>query len=577
MRKLFLSVFAAVVAFTAVAQQRVNGPAPEFIPNDPAVRTGQLENGMKYYIRHNDKQKGLADFYIIHNVGAIQEDDNQQGLAHFLEHMAFNGTNNLPGKMLIEWCEKVGIKFGANLNAGTSWDYTQYLIKDVPVSRQGVVDTAMLILHDWSHFITLDHDEIDKERGVIQEELRTRDGASWRSTINLLKTLFKGTKYEHRNLIGHLDGLQSFTYDDIKSFYDKWYRPDYQAVVIVGDIDAEKVEAQVKSLMADIPAPAADAATKEVIIVPDNKEPIVSIFEDPEMLESDISLFIKRPALPDYVRNTVQAEMLSLINSLGGTMANARLSEIAMKPNAPFTNAHIGNGGVGICPTLDGLTVGVGTKDGELMKGFEAALVELERIRRHGFTEGEFERAKAQVLRREEQAYNNRNDRMNGQYVNRYLSAFRRNSAFPDAELEWKMDSAIIAQLPLVAINQTFASYITDHNNVVIVNAPKKESVVNPTEAQILEAIAKVKGSEIAPYQDNTVKEPLIAPNAKLKGSKVKKSGANATLGTTEWTLKNGVKVVVKPTTFKADEVQIQMVSQAGISCLSDEDYNTGK
>lgn len=577
MRKLFLSVFAAVVAFTAVAQQRVNGPAPEFIPNDPAVRTGQLENGMKYYIRHNDKQKGLADFYIIHNVGAIQEDDNQQGLAHFLEHMAFNGTNNLPGKMLIEWCEKVGIKFGANLNAGTSWDYTQYLIKDVPVSRQGVVDTAMLILHDWSHFITLDHDEIDKERGVIQEELRTRDGASWRSTINLLKTLFKGTKYEHRNLIGHLDGLQSFTYDDIKSFYDKWYRPDYQAVVIVGDIDAEKVEAQVKSLMADIPAPAADSATKEVIIVPDNKEPIVSIFEDPEMLESDISLFIKRPALPDYVRNTVQAEMLSLINSLGGTMANARLSEIAMKPNAPFTNAHIGNGGVGICPTLDGLTVGVGTKDGELMKGFEAALVELERIRRHGFTEGEFERAKAQVLRREEQAYNNRNDRMNGQYVNRYLSAFRRNSAFPDAELEWKMDSAIIAQLPLVAINQTFASYITDHNNVVIVNAPKKEGVVNPTEAQILEAIAKVKGSEIAPYQDNTVKEPLIAPNAKLKGSKVKKSGANATLGTTEWTLKNGVKVVVKPTTFKADEVQIQMVSQAGISCLSDEDYNTGK
>ena len=577
MRKLFLSVFAAVVAFTAVAQQRVNGPAPEFIPNDPAVRTGQLENGMKYYIRHNDKQKGLADFYIIHNVGAIQEDDNQQGLAHFLEHMAFNGTNNLPGKMLIEWCEKVGIKFGANLNAGTSWDYTQYLIKDVPVSRQGVVDTAMLILHDWSHFITLDHDEIDKERGVIQEELRTRDGASWRSTINLLKTLFKGTKYEHRNLIGHLDGLQSFTYDDIKSFYDKWYRPDYQAVVIVGDIDAEKVEAQVKSLMADIPAPAADAATKEVIIVPDNKEPIVSIFEDPEMLESDISLFIKRPALPDYVRNTVQAEMLSLINSLGGTMANARLSEIAMKPNAPFTNAHIGNGGVGICPTLDGLTVGVGTKDGELMKGFEAALVELERIRRHGFTEGEFERAKAQVLRREEQAYNNRNDRMNGQYVNRYLSAFRRNSAFPDAELEWKMDSAIIAQLPLVAINQTFASYITDHNNVVIVNAPKKEGVVNPTEVQILEAIAKVKGSEIAPYQDNTVKEPLIAPNAKLKGSKVKKSGANATLGTTEWTLKNGVKVVVKPTTFKADEVQIQMVSQAGISCLSDDDYNTGK
>ena len=576
MRKFFLSVLATVVAFTAAAQL-VGGPAPEFIPNDPAVRTGQLENGMKYYIRHNNKQKGLADFYIIHNVGAIQEDDNQQGLAHFLEHMAFNGTNNLPGKMLIEWCERVGIKFGANLNAGTSWDYTQYLIKDVPVSRQGVIDTAMLILHDWSHFITLDHSEIDKERGVIQEELRTRDGASWRSTINLLKNLFKGTKYEHRNLIGHLDGLKSFSYDDIKSFYDKWYRPDYQAVVIVGDIDAEKVEAQVKSLMADIPAPAADAAQKEVIVVPDNKEPIVSIFEDPEMLESEISLFIKRPAIPVQMNNTVQAEMLTLINSLGGTMANARLAEIATKPNAPFTQAYLSNGGVGICPTLDGLTVGVTTKDGGLNEGFAAALVELERIRRHGFTEGEFERAKAQVLRREEQAYNNRNDRMNGQYVQRYLSAFRKNTPFPAAELEWKMDSAIIAQLPLIAINQTFASYITDHNNVVIVNAPKKEGVANPTEAQILEVMAKVKGSQIDPYQDNTVKEPLIPAGKKLKGSKVKKSGANATLGTTEWTLKNGVKVVVKPTTFKADEVQIQMVSQSGVSNLTDEDYYTGK
>ena len=576
MKKILTLVLAAVVAFTAVAQ-RVNGPAPEIIPNDPAVRTGQLENGMKYYIRHNSKQKGLADFYIIHNVGAIQEADNQQGLAHFLEHMAFNGTTNLPGKMLIEWCEKVGIKFGANLNAGTSWDYTQYLIKDVPVSRQGVVDTAMLILHDWSHFITLDHNEIDKERGVIQEELRTRDGASWRSTIHLLKTLFKGTKYEHRNLIGHLDGLQSFTYDDIRTFYDKWYRPDYQAVVVVGDIDAEKVEAQVKSLMADIPAPAADAATKEVIIVPDNQEPIVSLFEDPEMLESEISLFIKRPALPIQFRNTVQAEMLSLINTLGTTMANARLSEIAMKPNAPFTSAHLGNGGVGICPTLDGLTLSVGTKDGALVAGYAAALTELERIRRHGFTEGEFERAKAQVLRREEQAYNNRNDRMNGQYVNRYLSAFRRNTAFPDAEMEWKMDQAIINGLPLEAINQTFASYITDHNNVIIINAPKKEGVVNPTKDGVLAVMAQVKASQIDPYQDNTVKEPLIAPNTKLKGSKVKKSAANATLGTTEWTLKNGVKVVVKPTTFKADEVQIRMVAQAGISALSDEDYNTGK
>lgn len=576
MRKFFLSALATLVAFAAVAQLSTQPQIP-VIPQDPEVRTGQLENGMKYYIRHNDKQKGLADFYIIHDVGAIQEDDNQQGLAHFLEHMAFNGTKNLPGKMLIEYLEKVGVKFGANLNAGTSWDYTQYLIKDVPVSRQGVVDTAMLIMHDWSHFITLDHSEIDKERGVIQEELRTRDGASWRSTINLLKTLFKGTKYEHRNLIGHLEGLQSFSYDDIKSFYDKWYRPDYQAVVVVGDIDVDKIEAQIKSLMADIPAPAADAAQKEVIVVPDNQEPIVSIFEDPEMVESDISLFIKRPAMPREMRNTVVAEQISLINSIAGTMANARLAEIAMKPDAPFTQAYIGNGGVGICPTLDALTLGVNTKDGGLKAGFAAALTELERIRRHGFTEAEFERAKAQVLRREEQAYTNRNDRMNGQYVQRYLSAFRRNTAFPPAELEWKMDSAIIAQMPLDAVNQVYKQYITDHNNVVIANAPKKDGVVNPTEADVLEVLKAVKASEIAPYKDNTVKEPLIANPEALKGSKVKKVATNETLGTTEWTLKNGIKVVVKPTTFKADEVSIRMVAQSGVSNLTDEDYYTGK
>ena len=576
MKRLLISAFALIVAFAAVAQPS-NRPALPVIPQDPAVRTGQLENGMKYYLRHNDKQKGLADFYIIHNVGAIQEEDNQQGLAHFLEHMAFNGTKNLPGKMLIEYLEKVGVKFGANLNAGTSWDYTQYLMKDVPVTRQGVIDTAMLVLHDWSHFITLDHSEIDKERGVIQEELRTRDGASWRSTINLLKNLFKGTKYEHRNLIGHLDGLQSFTYDDIKSFYDKWYRPDYQAVVVVGDVDIDKLEAQVKSLMADIAAPAPDAPSKEVISVPDNKEPIVSIFEDPEMLESEIALYIKRPALPLEYNNTVIAEQFSLINALGGTMANTRLAEIAMKPNAPFTQAHLSNGSVGICPGVDCLTLGVTTKDNGLNTGFTAALTELERIRRHGFTEGELERAKAQVLRREEQAYNNRNDRMNGQYVNRYLAAFRKNAAFPDAELEWKMDSAIIAELPLEAINKTFARYITDHNNVVIANAPKKDGVTNPTVEDINAALAAVKSAQIDPYKDNTVKVPLIEDSKVLKGSKVKKESANQALGTTEWTLKNGIKVVVKPTTFKADEVQIQMVAQAGISALSNEDYNTGK
>ena len=223
------------------------------IKADEQIRTGKLPNGLTYYIRHNEKPKGMAEFYIVHDVGAIQEDDSQQGLAHFLEHMAFNGTKNFPKKGLTEYLEKIGVKFGANLNAFTSWDLTQYYMTDVPVQREGVIDSALLVLHDWSHFISLEPEEIDSERGVIMEELRTRDGASWRSTIDMVKAIGRGTQYEHRNLIGYLDGLKSFSHDDLKAFYDKWYRPDYQAVVVVGDIDVDAVEQKIKTMMADIP------------------------------------------------------------------------------------------------------------------------------------------------------------------------------------------------------------------------------------------------------------------------------------------------------------------------------------
>ena len=573
MRRLFISVIALVVAITVTAQP--GAQQIPVIPADKAVRVGTLPNGMKYYLRHNDKQKNLADFYISHDVGAIQEEDDQQGLAHFLEHMAFNGTKNLPGKMLIEYLETVGVKFGVNLNAGTSWDYTQYLLKDVPTIRPGIIDSAMLILHDWSHFIALQPKEIDSERGVIMEELRMRDGASWRGTIKMLQALCKGTRYEHRNLIGHLDGLKSFSHSSLENFYQKWYRPELQAVVIVGDINVDEVEQKLHKLMADIPASPANVAQKEVIVVPDNQEPIISIFEDPEMQETEATLFIKHEALPKHLNNTVVAEQLALIDALAANMANARLQEIAMKPNAPFTGAHFMTGSIGICSTMQCAGVSVNTQDGKLLGGFEAAYTELERIRRHGFTESELERAKQTVMKMQELAYNNRNDRKNGQYVKRYLDAFHKNAAMPDAETEWKLDSAIIANVPVQMINQVMQQYITDHNQVVVAQAPKKEGLVNPTEAQFLEVLAKVKKSEIAPYADNTVKEPLIPADAKLKGSAVKKESKNEALGTTTWVLKNGLKVVVKPTTYKADEVKISMLAHFGQSSLNDELYWT--
>ena len=548
------------------------------IPADKEVRTGRLDNGLTYYIRHNEKPKGQADFYILHNVGAIQEEDDQQGLAHFLEHMAFNGTKNLPGKQLIEYLETVGVKFGYNLNAGTSWDQTVYNISDVPTSRQGIIDSAMLILHDWSHFIALRPEEIDSERGVIMEELRTRDGASWRSTMKLLQALGKGTRYEHRNLIGYLDGLKSFEHDALERFYKKWYRPDYQAIVIVGDLDAEATEARLKSLMADIPAPAADAAQKEVIVVPDNEEPIVSIYTDPEMQGTKVQLFIKRPALPEQLANTVVAEANNVIEAYMTTMENARLQEIAMQPDAPFLGAGMGSGDViGIIPTLNATAFTAMTQDGKLAEGFEALYTEMEKIRRHGFTQSEFERAQENLMRQVERTYANRNDRTNEQFVNIYLENYRKNEPMPDAETEWKLDSMLIKMLNVETVNAFAKETIQPTNQVIVITAPEKEGIANPTEEEILAIREKVTASEIEAYEDDVVKEPLIPEGTQLKGSPVKKTVENKEYGATVWTLANGTQIVVKPTKFKADEVRMNAQSKGGLSILPDAEYYMGE
>ena len=568
---MFMAVAAAIIAATASAQMQP-------IPADPQLRTGKLENGMTYYIRHNEKPKGQADFYILHNVGAIQEDDNQQGLAHFLEHMAFNGTKNLPGKTLIEYLEKVGVKFGANLNAATSWDYTIYLMKDVPVHRESIIDTALLVLHDWSQFIALEPEEMDAERGVIMNELRQRDGASWRSTINMLKTVAKGTKYEERNLIGYLDGLKSFNHDDLSSFYHKWYRPDYQAVMIAGDVDVDLVENKLKALMADIPAPAADAARKDVIVIPDNEEPVISIFTDKEMPYSQILIFDKRsPMLPQQFNNTVQKEMLEVITEYIDRMGDLRFQEMAMKPDAPFTRASIGNGSFGICPTLEVTSFSAMAQEGRLEEAAEALFTEAERIRRHGFTAGEFERAQNELLRSAERKYTNRNDRNNGEFISVYQNNFQHNTAMPDAETEWQIDSMLITQVNLDIINQFCSQLISadGKNRVIVVNAPEKEGLENPSESQILNIMNEVAASEIAAFEDNSVKEPLIDGKVKLKGSKVKKTENSQVPGTVEWTLKNGVKVVVKPTQFKADEVLFSAVAEGGTSIIADDDFYT--
>ena len=574
MKRLIFAIVAILtlgVASTAFAQIDPQQP----IPADKAIRIGKLENGLTYYIRHNEKPKGMANFYIVHDVGAIQEDDNQQGLAHFLEHMAFNGTKTYPGKTMIEYLEKIGVKFGANLNAFTSWDLTQYYMEDVPVARESVVDSTLMILHDWSHFINLEEKEIDSERGVIKEELRTRDGASWRSTIEMLKAVGKGTRYAERNLIGYLDGLQNFTYDDIRTFYDKWYRPDYQAVVVVGDIDVDKVEQKIKSLMADIPAPAADAAQKDVIIIPDNDEPIVSIFADPEMQRSQLQIIFKGQALPKQYKNLVMAEMVNILQSYISVMINERLSDISRKPNAPFIGASFQpGGGFGICPTLDIVAGQVMTQEGKIVEGYKALLTEMERMRRYGFTEGEWERAKNNMLSSIESKYNSRDDREHAEFAEACIANFREGTPLYDAETEYQLDKQLIELISCQMINATVQKlYDPAKNAVITVNSPAKEGLAIPTEAELVAVLKEVVASEIKPFEDNVKKEPLISEDVVLKGSPVKKTKLNEAMGTTEWTLKNGIQVIVKQTPYEADAINIEAVADGGAAIFSDEDY----
>ena len=569
MKRLFFVMVALVVAsVTNVWAQDPMQP----IPADENIRVGKLDNGLTYYIRHNAKPEGMGNFYIVHDVGAIQEGDNQQGLAHFLEHMAFNGTKNFPDKTMIEYLESVGIKFGANLNAFTSWDLTQYFMTDVPVNKEGVVDNVLTVLHDWSHFINLEQDEIDSERGVIKEELRTRDGASWRSTIAMLQAVGKGSLYAERNLIGYLEGLESFTYDDIRTFYDKWYRPDYQAIVVVGDIDVDEIEAKIKTLMADIPAPAPDAAQKDVIVIPDNEEPIVSIFTDPEQQYSQVNVIYKSQAMPKEMRGTIAAELVDVMTSLMDRMAAERLQDLSEKPDAPFLGGDISTlGSFGICPTLNVTTGGAMTKEGEILTGYKAILTEMERIRRWGFTDGEFERAKAKLLASLESSYNSRDDRKHAFWAQRCIDNFREGTPMPSAETEYELDKQIVEMLNVTMINQVAQQlYQPGKNMVIIVNSPKKEGVAVPTEAELLATLKEVTEGEVEAMKDDVVIEPLIAEDVVLKGSKVKKVAQNEAMGTTEWTLKNGVKVVLKQTDYEADRIRLSAISDGGTALFCD-------
>ncbi len=566
MKKLFLLASAFLLAITSVSAQQTDMMSE--LPKDPEVRYGTLPNGAKYYIRKNTKDPQRTNFHILYKVGAVLEEDRQDGLAHFLEHMAFNGSKNFQDNDLIEYCQSIGVEFGRNLNAGTSQQSTTYMITGVPTTRESIIDSMLLILHDWAGFISLEEEAIDDERGVIQEEWRMYEGrASTRVNRQSVKLLFgEDNIYANRDIIGAYENLEKFTYQDIRDFYKKWYRPDLQAFIIVGDIDPAVIEEKLIKLMADVKMPEGEVAQAPVIKVEDNIEPRFGVFTDPELTATTVELSCRLAPTNDKYNNTAFAQKTSLLNSLATQMLGERYSEMSKSASSPFQRAYAYH--TTYYDPFDILVMSASAREGEAYKAFEAAYTELLRAIRGGFAQPELDRIKADYLAWIEQSYNNRNDRKNDAFVGAYNSHFYNNDPIMSAEDDYKLTKELIEGITLEEVNAQFASLLTDKNIVVEASLQSKEGVEIPTVEGLKEIYERVKASDIEPYTEEVITRPLLDAS-KLQGSKVTKT-KEGKFGTTEWTLANGLKVVVKPTDYKADEIMFNATRLGGTSKIED-------
>ena len=565
MRRFIFAVaaFLSAFAFTANAQM-------EQLPNDPAVRKGKLDNGMTYYIMHNENPAGRAEFYLSTNVGAIQETPDQDGLAHFLEHMCFNGTKNFPGKGIINYLQSIGASFGGNVNAATGVEQTTYELMNIPLVRQTVIDTCLLILHDYSHFVTCDPKEIDAERGVIIEERRQRRDANWRMHEKTLPYYYGDTKYGSCTLIGSQENLETFKPESLTNFYHTWYRPDLQAVIVVGDVDPDYVEAKLKEIFADIPA-ATDPKPKDVIKIPGNQEPIVGIITDPEAVSSSMEIIWKGDALPEEYNSTAIGEMTDVLKSIISFVMDERLSDITAKPDAPFLSASFGIGN--LCETMEVVMGRVTSREGDAVNAFKAYLTEVEKMKKFGFSPDEIQRAKDNLLSYYESAAKKASTRKNAELVQPLINNFFDNYAYMQPEAEYELVKQICSMLPDQAVNQTVAQIIPDSNMVVIFKGPEKENLATPAADEFKQAIKDVLASDIKPNEVETIDSQLLDPS-KLKGSAVK-SVSEGAYGSTVWMLKNGLKVVLRPSDLEKNRVIFSLTKEGGKSLIPAEDLNS--
>ena len=568
MKRLTLTLLATLaLSATMFAQQAMP------VPFDPNVRRGKLENGLTYYIRHNEKPAQRANFYIAQKVGSILEEEDQRGLAHFLEHMAFNGTANFPGKSLLNYMEHNGVKFGENVNAYTSIEQTVYMLTNVPTTNMDLVDSCILILHDWSSFISLEGEEIDKERGVIMEEKRTRNDAQQRMWEKMLPDIYPNSPYGHRMPIGTDEVIMGFDHEALRAYYHKWYRPDLQGIIIIGDIDVNEVENHLKAIFEDIPAPI-NPTERTRFEVADNTEPIVSICTDREETNYGVSVYYKHDIVPLEERNDIQYWLKGYIDQLVAMMYNNRMEELTQKANPPFIFGYGYYGTFFVSDTKDAWTSMAYAKDKDgIDEALTALVTENKRMQQYGFTASEFERAKADLMKHIENQYDERDKQETARLFNPILAHFLTNEPLMGIENEYMLLSQILPNLPVEAINQYVPELIREDNIVITLTAPEKEGEKLPSKAELIEMLNKAKEIEVEPYVETVSNEPLIA-TLPVKGS-IESKKHDDIFDATVLTLKNGVKVIYKPTTFKDDEILMSAYSFGGYSVMDQSDPYT--
>ena len=532
------------------------------LPVDPAVRTGELPNGLRYYVRANAEPANRAELRLAVDAGSVLEADDQRGLAHFVEHMAFNGTENFEKQEIIDYLESIGMRFGADANAYTAFDETVYQLT-VPTDTGAALETGLRILEEWAHRVSFDAAEIEKERGVVIEEWRGGRGAAARMRDQSFPVLFRGSKYAERLPIGTLESLQTFAPARLIEFYRDWYRPELMAVVAVGDFDAAAVETMIRDRFGAIPS-RPSAPERPAVPVPPRAEPDAAVVTDPEATNSVVRLYVMRA--PADVEG-VPGYRADLLHALFDGMLNARLAEIAERPDAPFAAAGVGTGP--LVRTRDVVVATALVRAGGMEQGLRALVTEVERVERHGFTATELEREKADLLRAYEQAWEERENTRSSALADEYVRAYLEDEPIPGIEFEYGLVQELLPGIALDEVNALARDITADRDRVVVAEAP--ESSPPPAGATLLGTLDAVQAAQVEPYTDVVATTPLVA--APPEPSSVVETREIPEIGVSEWTLANGIRVLLKPTDFKADEVLFRAFSPGGLSLAADSLY----